>query len=199
MKYSHLSLVTLLFPACLALAAEPVHTENAQAQMQAEQSKKQAFADALRRYLSDEPARMQQLDKAIDSLYSLAFKQEGAFARQPDPAPAGLSAWQKAIDPLHSLNLPRATVTSIKALEQSMKTANHALSAIPVVAANASSVRLTKRQQALMAAADALGALRQQALRLDDQLEDEARRAASAARMLSVEALMLPAPIKEKP
>jgi len=198
MKYSHLSLAALLFPACIALAAEPVHTENIQAQMQAEQSKTQAFTDALRRYLSDEPARMQQLDKAAESLYSLTFKQEGAFM-QPDPASIGLSAWQKAIDPLRSLNLSRAAVTRIKALEQSLKNATRVLSAIPVVTANAPTARLAKRQQALMAAAVALGTLRQQALSLDDQVEDESRRAASAARVLRVQTLMLPAPIKEKP
>lgn len=188
-----------LFALCLLTgklwAAEPVRTDPVQAQ--AEQTKKQSFADAIWRYLSASSARMRQLDEAVNRLYSLAFTE--STEQQANSTSLGLPVWQEALAPLRALNLTPATAISLKTLEQDIKEAARVLAAIPAVATDAPPERRIERQQALVAAASALGLLQQRAVSLDSQLEVEARRADSAAHLLGTQILMRPAPAKEKP
>ena len=193
MRFYRHSLFALLFLACSVWAAEPVNPDTVQARIQAEQGKKQAFADALWRYLGAERGRKQRLDEAADRLYDLAFKEYSASDKLPDTASVGLPPWQEALSPLRTLGLSPAAANSLKALEQIMKEAALALSAIPAVAADATPLQRVERQRALMTAASALGTLKQRAWSLDGQLEEEARRAASGARLLGTQTLMLPA------
>jgi hypothetical protein len=117
----------------------------------------------------------------------------------PNAASLGLASWQEALAPLRKLDLPPAAAASLKALEQVLKEAARVLSVLPTVAADSPKQRI-ERQQALLAAASALGALKQQAVALDGQLQEEARRAASGAHLLATQGLMLPAANKgEKP
>lgn len=191
MRFCRCCLLVLFFLVPNVWAAEAAQADTAQSQMQAEQGKHQALADALWHYLGAEPARMRKIDEAAGRLYELAFKEGGTADKLPDATTIGLSAWQEALVPLHTLGLPPAAVSDLKALEQNMKAATRTLSAIPV--ADGSAKRRIERQQALMAAASALGVFGQQALRLDGQLQEEARRAAATASLLSTQMLMLPA------
>lgn len=191
MRFYRCCLLVLFFLVPNVWAAVAAQTDTVQSQMQTEQGKHQALADALWHYLGAEPARMRKMNEAVDLLYELAFKEGGAAGKLPDATTIGLFAWQEALVPLRTLGLPPAVVSNLEALEQKMKAATRALSVIPV--ADDSAKRRIERQQALMAAASALSVFGQQALRLDGQLQEEARRAAATARLLSTQMLMLPA------
>lgn len=190
MKLSHCCLLLLFVMVPNAWAAEAAHADTVQSQMQAEQGKRQALADALWRYLGAEPARMRKLDDTTDRLYALAFNEPGNADKQPDATSAGLPAWQEAVALLHTLELPSAAVSDLRTLEQDMQAAIRALSAIPI--ANGSAKHRIERQQALMATASALAVLGQQAVRLDGQLQEQTRRAAAAAHLLGSQILLFP-------
>lgn len=176
-----------------ALAAEPPRTDSARPRLEAEQAQKQALADALWPYLKAKPKRMRLLDAAVERLYGLALK-ESESSDVPGSASVGVPQWQQALPPLRSLGLSPATAAGLKALEESLGEAARLLAAIPAVpAANASPMLRMERQQALLAAATSLLALKQKATFFDAQLDEEARRSASGAHLLAAQAFLLPA------
>ncbi|MDD5296468.1 MAG: hypothetical protein PHU46_06100 [Rhodocyclaceae bacterium] len=214
MKPSRLFLLASLLPVAPTLAAEPPQTSTARTQIQAEQGKKQALADVIWQYLKAEPARKRQLDDAADRLYGLALKEDGAADKLPDTL--FVAPWQEALAPLRNLALAAPAAKELKAMEDALKETVRLLSTVPsnAVAATAAAaavpaeraaverqaLRRLERKQALLAAAPGLLGLKQQAARLDEQLEAEARRFASGARLLADQALMQPTPGKgEKP
>lgn len=197
MKFRKQYLLVLLFLTNSPWAAEPVTTGDVQAQLQAEQEKKQSFANALWHYLSAVPARQRQLVETVDRLYNLALTE--TTGHSPDAASLGLHAWQEVFPPLRALGLTTTAVTRMDAVMQAMKESTDALSNIPAITADASAIRRVERQQALMAAASALGELQHRAVILNAQFAEEARRADAEARLLGAQTLMLQAPAKEKP
>ena len=191
-SYSQFLLAFILL-AGNAFAASPAQTDTFRTQIQAEQDKKQAFAEVIWQYLKEEPARKRQLIDAANRFYGLAFMEDSASGKLPDTLSVGLIPWQKALAPLRVLGLPPAAETGMKVLEDTLKEAARAQSAVPTVRADAPTKRRLERQQALLAAASALLTVKQQAANLDIRLEEEARRAASGAHLLGAQSLMFPA------
>lgn len=179
-----------------ALADVPAKTETPSAQIQAEQGQKQAYANVLWHYLSAVPVRNRQVDAASDQLYGLLAMEDITSGKLPDAGTLVLRPWQEDLATLRSLTLPPGAATSLKALEGALREAARALSAIPMLTANAPPAARIARQQALLAAAAALGTLKQQSATLDDQIQEAARRAAAGAHLLATQALMQPAPAK---
>lgn len=174
--------------------AEGGATESVRARIQAEQVQKQSRADAFRRYLGAEPSRMRQLDESASRLQDLALRDSDSG---PLPAP-NFSPWQEAITALRTLSLPPAASEGVTALSASLKDAARLLSALPAGSAGISPEALMKRRQTLMAGATALLEVKQQAARLDEQLEQEVRQLDAAKGILSAQSLLLPAAKGEK-
>ncbi len=185
-----------------ALATEPAPSDAAQGRIQTEQKQKQALANALWRYLAGEAGRKRQLDEASNRLYDLALR-DGTSADQPSTVL--LTQWLETLAPLHPLAVPATAKISLLRLEASLKEAHRLLSTLPPAAVpgepadmGKQAMRSLERRQALLNTATALLGLKQNAQNVDAQLDEEARRADSAAQVLSGQMLMLPATTGEK-
>ncbi len=192
MTTHHVSLFAALLLVGNVLAKDGGTTDVVRARIQAEQAQKQSRADAFRRYLGTEPGRKQQLDESASRLQDLALREPDSG---PLPAP-DFRPWQEAIAALRTLGLPPAADEGVTSLSTSLKEAARLLSAIPTGSAGISPEALMKRRQSLMAGATALLEVKQQAARLDGQLEQEVRQLGAASRILSAQTLLQPAVAK---
>jgi len=204
---SQLFLVTIML-AGGALAADPAHTDDARAQLQAEQAGKQAVADVLWRYLKTEPGRKRMLDAVADQLTDLVMKDDSATAATLNSVSKIIAQWTEALQPLRALELPPPALGTLKAVDGSLSETARLASDVPVAAVvvtknspaaadSPAGLRLQK-QQAVFAAISAILALKQQVVRLDGQLDEVARRSAASAQQRASQVLMLPASDKGK-